>query len=308
MSCVQSDKYCVNAEVIKKDVELIANAYGIYNAESFAALMAKHLCDPREAVFVPCHILGSFWRNRTVDNNLNESHVINQGETEKEKQAAKEYRGYYTILVRKLVPDYLRYFKRYGVRVSGEFTEREFHSFMDRSEKMGRYLPLKVVDGKGANMPSVRELMPEQLSADVISMGRGHKLRHGITCGNAISLLDGSRDFYVLTSHCPTSEEVDTFYRGENGPLADDWISTLRQTPGFEFWIFAVSKKAALTTHTNYSRAKLPPLTAPPVPPPQDNTNNSSTKRERDEHDVTDDQRGQPRARQSEEDEDEYED
>lgn len=310
--CVCLDEYALDAMVLKKDLDIVSRAYGIYNPKAFAAIMSTQFSDTRDAVFVPCHVIGEFFRSATLGNNNNESHVINSGDAD-----ADHIRGYYKIIVKKLVPDFLRYFKRRGVRVSQEFVEREFAPFMDRSERLGRFLPLKVHTLAGQNMPSVREWEARDFGADVIPLGCGRMdstgkfpTHHGITCANAISIFDGSRDFFVLMSHTPTSEEVGTHYAGDNAPPADEWIDKLRQSPGFEFWIYAVSKKAVLATSTNYSRAMLPPLhtAEPPIPPitPADG------KRAREEHEMDEETAkheadGQPRARAGPEEEEEEE-
>lgn len=260
-------------------------AFGITNPNAYAAILYAHSNTDRayQVLYIPVHLELNFWKNITVNDKHNSPQELNN------RSDLIHMRGYMLFNASSIVPDYLRYFRSNGLRLSPEFVKEEFGTWIEtktikNAERCTISLEQRDKDGEVVHDGTLRQPSKAFLSQDVIPMGNGKLLypdakesedralygkNHAFT-GKTSELFDGSRDFYVLTSYTPTVAELEQHYPPRNRECADAFLKSLKtrdwQSTEFHYWIFAVKRDAVLATQKMYDATKLPPLDdAPPV-------------------------------------------
>lgn len=206
-------------------------------------------------------------------------------------------RAYYEFIVQQVTPDYLRYFRTSGLRVSRDFVEHEFSDYISENKKT-KATTLVLKQWKEEKRNPLHAL--HGLRSAVLSLGNGQpapiidgvqpKLAstegyyHGCS-GDVTHILspDGRYQFYVLCSRMPETDAELTQLHNVEG-CGDDWMMEQIQraaetkTPFF-YWIFAVDTQARSSQPTSVPNVKpILALTAPPETTAEVNTHG---KRER---------------------------
>lgn len=251
-------------------------AFGITDAEAYAAIIHAHsnTALDKRTLYLPVHLECALWKKGTLEDSKNSPTELNN------REELASFKGFYVFVLSSLVPDYLRYFRSNGLRVSQQFVEEEFGAWIQVNETAGkiktkrRALNLEHRDHTGEKVATSPQASNAFLSQDVVPMGNGTLLNpesddgygkyHAFT-GNGISLLDDTRDFFVLTSYTPTAEELQKHYPPYNREPADDYVNELKgrlwgDSSKFYYWIFAVKRDALVNQRKDYDTSKLPPL------------------------------------------------
>ncbi|MBX9636554.1 MAG: hypothetical protein K2Q45_03275 [Nitrosomonas sp.] len=214
--------------------------FGITNMTSYAYIAAAN-------EDLPLHISASIWQKNSINHPSNQNDTLNNG------KELENIRGYYTYFMNDITPDYLRFFKEQGMRLSPEFVRREFDSWESENKKTGQVtINLKPLDTGKANPLNVHGIM-----SDVLSLGNGLKpeekqgdakidrsvgVNHAYN-GDIIELFEGKHDFYFLQSK-PLAQAEKNLYSGPGGKIADEFLDNLKTTFKVYYWIFAVRREA----------------------------------------------------------------
>lgn len=245
------ERYILQAKLPRED-DHVWRDMGITNPDAYAAIMLAH---PE----IPLHLHCSFWAKASLDRPANAPDQINRLE------GTENIRGYYDFIIQQVIPDYLRYFRQHGVRVSDEYVKAEFENWSNinvKTKALGvtlapptgdtRVNPLHKLHGIGSAVISLGNGQPTPAG---MVLPKGCGLNHGYA-GDISTLFEGNHDFYVLTSrsNCPF----------QPGALVDDWLQTCigeaeaNHAP-FYYWLFAVAKNA------KQAPARLPKPSTPVV-------------------------------------------
>lgn len=245
----QTDYYSVKAACKATDTKTWLN-FGITDVQSYASILMAHSSTQRQTLCLPIHLQCELWERITLEHDSNHPEKLHN------REELKNMRGFYVFGISNLVPDYLRYFRQNGLQVSQEWIGREFDDY--------------IIEGKGKRtflLESTNEDVPpvstNYMQNVIVPLGNA---KHHAIKGNAVAVLDGQRDFFVLCSHEPTDEEIGRWYLpGRQEPVADAYMDELkgRNDPDFHYWIFAVRKDAKLSQRRLYDQSALPPLTDP---------------------------------------------
>lgn len=262
-----SERYILQAKLPRED-DHVWRDMGITNPDAYAAIMLAH---PE----IPLHLHCSFWTKASLDRPANAPDQINRLE------GTENIRGYYDFIIQQVIPDYLRYFRQYGVRVSVDYVKEEFENWSNinvKTKALGVTLAPPTSETKTNPLHKLHGI-----GSAVISLGNGQPAPFGMTlpggcgfnhayAGQISTLFDGNHDFYVLTSrsNCPA----------QPGAVVDEWLQTCigeaeaNHAP-FYYWLFAVAKNA------KQAPVRIPkPLTpAVAVPPPAAAVINENGKR-----------------------------
>jgi len=271
-----TDKYCVKA-LTRKDDDKAWRSFGITDPHVYAAIIGANSVRDKERpqMLLPVHLHLAHWKNATLADENNLPDKLNN------KPELANMRGYYVFGIETLVPDFVRHFQNNGLRVSQAWVEKEFDNWIITHN--GR----RTFEIKAVNPSEQNPLNARGTDSAVFALGNGQLLHPGTTnhallglgkyhafTGNAVSVLDGTRDFYVLTNYTPTMEELNKFYgRFATEPEgADAYIGALASgerkldTP-FMYWIYAVKRDTKRATVTTYDKSTHPPLSDPPATP-----------------------------------------
>jgi hypothetical protein len=274
-----NEKYVCKAIVLtKKDNDTTWRSLGIPDVESYAKLMSTNL-------ELPLHLYVGFWENQALSNEQNHPSKLN------DRPEVANVQAYYTFIVQKIIPDYLRYFLTKGIEISQARAEREFAKWASLNmEDQSKEFHLKPLDEKTRSRNPLHGATG--IMSTVISLGSGagaidsekRCATHGIA-GDVGPLFRGEHRFFVLTSHAMTTEETAKYAGpGRQVQFADDLIDA-HKAAGAPYWIFAVRKDAKL-------HAPLPPVPVrnKPLPalPDEAPASSSSVKRELDEEEQED--------------------
>lgn len=282
------ERYVVKLTVARNDRERISSAFGITDLDAYASILAAN---PE----IPMHVEAKLWEAPTLNHSSNAPDVI------RAKPEVATVRGYYVYGIEELVPDYLRYFLGpRGLRLSRERVFKEFAIW---------HFPPNAAGSETMNLTPSKpnqarvQRNPVNVFGDrgvITALGNGQLSNPDIVkspplylaySGDAIALFAGRHDFYVLTSHRMTDEEVRTWAgpagTGPDSPkYADGFLDNLKHSYAsakqpFYYWIFAVKRDA--------KQAKPKPAPQPFVAPATTATDTTAVdnalKRERDESD-----------------------
>jgi hypothetical protein len=250
------ERYILSAG-LKREDDIVWREFGITNPDAYAAIMLAN-------TDIPMHLMLNFWRKSSLERPANDPAQINR------KAGTENIRGYYDFIIDHVEPDYLRYFRQHGMRVSEEFVRTEFEEWASTSKKNNalrlilapfdhtKANPLHKLQGIGSAVISLGNGQP---APGELKMPEGCGFNHGYS-GDVSSVFTGNHDFYVLTSRLPPAGAIAA------GGVADDWLqNTIAEAEAsnspFYYWIFAVAKNAKL------ARTPVPkiPVSAA-VPPP----------------------------------------
>lgn len=274
------ERYVVTMGLAREN-DSVWRSFGITNGEAYAALM---LNNPD----LPFHVTATYWRKASVERPANDPKEINK------KEGTENIRGYHDFIISEVVPDYLRYLRARGLRVSPDYVKDEFFDWVNyRGREKTLTLELNPWPAKSHN-----PLHALQGSASaVISLGNGqpgtdpqmpkaHGANHGFQGDITPFINNGTHEFFVMTSRTLSDEER-ARYCGQSAPeFADMWIKERIKNAAdagtrFYYWIFAVNKSAKYAKPR--APVQVPAVTSTPALPAP------TPKREREE--VTVDQR-----------------
>lgn len=288
------ERYVVNARV-RRDNDTIWRQWGITDGDAYAAIMLANQD-------IPFHAILNFWKKATMERPANDPKEMNRVE------GTENIRGYYDFIVDQIVPDYLRYFRNRGMRVSRDFVGREFENWGTIFAKTKTtMISLQTYDKPHARENPLALENPlhalQGLSSAVVSLGNGQPppalgagwpelsikegYYHGCKGDITPLLAPGERyHFYVLTSR-PLLEEERAKYCGPNASekVADDWLmqqierAATSQSP-FYYWLFAVDTQAKMAKSPQETIKATPPS---PAPTTTAISSSAGTKREREE-------------------------
>lgn len=254
------ERYILQAKLTRED-DIVWREMGITNPDAYAAIMVTH-------ADIPLHVMCNFWRKASLERPANQPDQINRIE------GTENIRGYYDFIIGEVVPDYLRYFRQHGLRLSDNFVREEFVDWATMNMKT-KALGVTLAPVEHTKVNPLHKL--QGIGSAVISLGNGQPAPEGITvpkgcgfnhafAGDVSTLFEGKHDFYVLTSRVPPPEQQ---ARSQSGQVVDDWLQNCiseaeASNSAFYYWIFAVAKDAKL------SRVVLPKIApAPSVAPSQ---------------------------------------
>lgn len=272
------ERYVVNGRVRRGD-ENIWRSWGITNGDAYAAIMMAN----QE---IPFHLTLNFWKKATMERPANDPKEMNRN------KGTENICGYYDFIIDNVVPDYLRYFRARGIRLSRAFVEQEFSDWGSISKKtkatMLTLQPYAKLHTRDNPLHSL-----QGLSSAVVSLGNGQpppadmpndwpKLTdqegyYHACKGDITHMLapNGRYQFYVLTSRSVSEEERSTIM----GEEADQWLTeqierAAKSHSTFYYWIFAVDTQAKIAKQQDKTKVVVT------VPTPEIK-NNVATKRER---------------------------
>lgn len=245
---------------LARENDVVWRHFGITNGEAYAALMLVNWD-------IPFHATATYWRKSSVERPSNDPKEMNK------KEGTENICGYHDFIVSEVTPDYLRYLRARGLRVSVDLVKDEFGEW---------------VSYQGRNMTPVLELNPwpatvknplhalQGVNSAVISLGNGqpggdpnmpkkHGAYHGYQGDISPFLNNGTHEFFAITSRVLSDEER-ARYCGQSAPeYADTWLRERVKNAAdagtrFYYWIFAVNKSA------KYAKPRALPAPAPAVP------------------------------------------
>lgn len=254
-----------------KDDDKTWRSFGITDAMCYADIIMHHKD-------IPLHMFLEHWVSSTRKSASNAPDIIRKGD------GMANMCGYYTYGIKTLVPDFLRYFRRFGLRLSEERVKTEFDNWIIAGKR--RSMDMRPVDAAVENPINSQGTM-----GAVVALGNGQLLHPGTKDeqlmgigkyhaynGNAVGVLDGKRDFYVLINYTPKDPEACSRYKALCGSateyadkLLDELLATSSPTSPIRYWIYAVQKDAKQSTRVMYDTSDLPPRkpaaasTAPPA-------------------------------------------
>lgn len=263
------ERYIVQAKLTRED-DSVWRDMGITNPDAYAAIMLAHSD-------IPLHVMANFWRKASLDRPANQPDQINRIE------GTENIRGYYDFIISEVIPDYLRYFRQHGMRVSKEFVNEEFVEWATMNLKT-KALGVTLAPMEHTKTNPLHKL--QGIGSAVISLGNGQPAPEGVTlpkgcgfnhgyAGDISALFEGKHDFYVLTSRVPPAEQQ---ARSQSGQVVDDWLQNCiseaeASNSPFYYWIFAVAKDAKLARTPVPKVAAAPTTTPSNVPPPKEEVN-----------------------------------
>jgi hypothetical protein len=209
-------------------------SFGITDKHEYANILSTNLD-------LPIHLTANLWAGSVLQNDANDLDKINN------RGEVANMRGYYTYGVTKATPDYLRYFKTRGLRLSPNRVEHEFRGAISFNSSGTKRMQLTPLDQR-VNPINIGGLSGAMLSLgngkmEVGASGEEFSLNHAWK-GNLLLLLEANEhDFYVLMSkQVPESERAQ--YAGPDGEYADALLD--ERDKDLSYWIFAVRKDAKM--------------------------------------------------------------
>lgn len=233
---------------------------GVTDIDSYCALMMAN----RD---IPLHIEAEPWAKIIKQNPNNEEKTI------RNKPELEHMQGYYTMGMKSVVFDLLRYFRTRGIRVSPKWVEHDFRGSLFTNNRTGKStLALRPLDPTKRNPVNAYGLWGAVLAlgnglmqTNPVNIEEEYAVNHAWE-GNLLQLIEaGTHDFFVILS----KPDVDDKFRGPNGIFADDYVQHLIDSEQVVYWIYAVRKDAKMA----------PDFIAPATTPKL----NSEGKREREE-------------------------
>ena len=212
--------------------------FGITNMDAYAYILAANPA-------LPMHITANVWEKASITHESNQATVINN------VPSLENIRGYYIYMASDITPDYLRFFKQSGMRLSTEFVKQEFTDWESTNRRTNvATITLKPLDSGKANPLNERGIM-----SNVIALGNGFQTDEQATADSTVGinhaydgpiteLFEGKHDFYFLQSKPLTVEETNA-YSG-TGKEADAFLKELKEKYRVHYWIYAVRKDAKL--------------------------------------------------------------
>lgn len=240
------DRYRVELITKKSDTDLW-RIFGINDPTVYGAIMVAN----RQ---LPIHLEGDLWASSVLSAPSNAADKVHE---------MNRMQGFYTYIIKTAVPDFVRYFKREGVRVTSDWVEREFQAACVVTGKGQKKIDLKIREGTKLNPLNVAGPL-----GNVMALGNGTTLPNPVTGedegmhhawqGNLLPILErNEHSFFVLMSHPMTDEERGRYGQGEEGTPADEWIDALRQADASIYvWIYAVRKDAKMAPDYYLSKKK----------------------------------------------------
>lgn len=230
-------------KVITKKESPLWRKFGINNPEAYACIMAGN---PQ----VPVHVTANIWPTAIFAHESNKPEIINN------VPELENVRGYYIYSASDLTPDFLRFFKQQGMRLSADFVKTEFADWENENKKLKiSTITLKPLDSTKAN-----PLNERGISSNVLALGNGFQtteqanldptvgINHAYD-GSINDLFKGEHDFYFLQSKPIATIAEASEYAG-TGKEADELLKRLKQEFDVHYWIYAVRKDAKLATPT----------------------------------------------------------
>ncbi len=220
--------------------------FGITQLESYAFIVGANL-------ELPLHIDAELWEGSVINHESNKPEVINN------KPELVDIRGYYVYGLKDIVPDFLRFFRTSGTRVSAEFVSKEFLYWEGVNKLTQRTkIVLQPIDDSVENPVNVGKIM-----SPVLALGNGWfpgcddggktpdakpevGLNHAFK-GDIAPLFEGTHEFYVLTSYSNWTTDERLKWTGPNAPYADEFITALKKDHKIRYWIYAVRKDAKMS-------------------------------------------------------------
>lgn len=267
-------KYCAAFKCTAKTRDDIWRCSGIMDASVYADIM---MANPKLGV----HMFATLWEQPT------KNHASNAPEEIRNRPDLANMCGYYVYGVERVVFDWLRYLRMYGLKVSQARVEAEFDNWKTAAKNGRKQMMLHPLDVHQRN-----PLNEYGVNGVVTAIGNGQLLnpnattdeereqgKHHAFSGNAIAFFEGSHDFYVVTGHRMTDEQQARLCgeRATHPHEADGFLDSLIEQANaaqhaLSYYFFAVRKDA-----------KLAPLRALPTAPPIPPVAATGTKREREE-------------------------
>ncbi len=230
------EQYSVKIVCAKQAAEQWRN-FGIGNKQSYGAII--HATQD-----IPLHVDCELGREATL------TQAINKPENLNDKSEFGYMRGHYTYWASSIIPDYPRYLPTRALRISRDRLETEFDLWIGTTGKginTKKTMVLSVPPGDNKPNP----LHVNLLNSPIIALGNGQvvdpkskmivPINHGYN-GDVWPILDDC-DFYVLTSHRLTTDEI-AKYCGRSADLAacDAFLDYLIGEQKVHYWIFAVNR------------------------------------------------------------------
>lgn len=240
------ERYIVDIETIKTSPEFWRN-YGITALEPYERIIGAN-------IELPIHVHAKLFWSRTIKHLSNDLHEMGPTPANLARNL-QHVRGYYTYIMTELVPDFLRFFRSgKALRLSAERAAAEFSFWESENKRTGRKSckvssaipgPINPVNLLGAASP-------------VIALGNGQRASEEAEGGIYAAFTDvdllpiftgGAHEFYVLTSHVLTVEEVAKYCKTRSLNLAnaaDTLLDALIERESVQYWIYAVRRDAKM--------------------------------------------------------------
>ena len=224
--------------VTKKDSPLWRK-FGINNPDAYGWIMAAN---PQ----VPIHVTANIWPSAILSHESNKPEIINNVEE------LKNVCGYYMYSASDLTPDFLRFFKTQGMRLSDAFVKQEFIDWESENKRTKVVtITLKPLDATKAN-----PLNERGITSNVLALGNGFQTEEQAKADGTVGinhaydgpitdLFKGDHEFYFLQSKPISTIPEASEYAG-TGREADDLLNKLKAEFGVHYWIYAVRKDAKL--------------------------------------------------------------
>jgi len=228
------DQY--NVQVVDTDKgDVNWRQFGITNVDAYADIMAANLD-------LPMHLNLLLWGSSTINNPANDPQKLN------DKPELKQMRGYYTYGVKNVLPDFLRYFRERGLRLSPERVKHEFRGsavMNNRGQTKIQMLPRDRTKQNPVNTGGIQGAvlaLGNGIMEVSLEDGEEHGINHAWE-GNLMTLLEGDQhDFYVLVS-VPMGEEERKPWLGRD---ADEYLDLCIDQFSASYWIYAVRRDAKM--------------------------------------------------------------
>jgi hypothetical protein len=258
------ERYIVSIETIKKSAEFW-RAYGITDIEPYERIIGAN-------IELPLHVHADLWWNRTVNHLSNDP--LEMGPTPHNiARKTANVCGYYTYIMKDLVPDFLRFFRSgKALRLSRAFVADEFSNWTKTNKKTGRDDCRLAAPPGPANPVNLLGI-----ASPVIALGNGKAPADDANDAGPYVAFPGhdlmpmftgdTHDFYVLTSHILTAEQRARYCsmldRSVVGDALLGELKTLIQD--LHYWIYAVRRDAKMAGQQVRVVASAPPTVGPGV-------------------------------------------
>ena len=231
---LSADQY--NVQVVDTDKgDINWRQFGITNVDVYADILAANLD-------LPMHLNLLLWGSSTKNNPANDPAKL------QDKPILKHMQGFYTFGIKNVLPDFLRYFRERGLRISPDRVRHEFRGSAVMNNKGKTKIMLLPLDRTKQNPVNTGGMQGAVLALGngVMEVSLDDGEEHGINHaweGNVATLLDGGQhDFYVLIS-VPMEDEERAQWMGKD---ADAYLDQCIERYNANYWIYAVRKDAKL--------------------------------------------------------------
>lgn len=234
----KNERYIV--KVMCKKESPMWRKFGITNMDAYAYIMAAN---PQ----VPLHVTANVWPSAVLSHESNKPEVMN------DKPELENIRGYYVYMASDVTPDYLRYFKQNGARLSLDYVKREFADWESTNKRTGVVtITLKPLDPTKAN-----PLNERGITSNVLALGNGFQTEEQAAADGTVGinhaydgpiteLFKGDHDFYFLQSKPVTKDELEAAKAASTDGTMDHFLDELKQKYKVFYWIYAVRRDAKL--------------------------------------------------------------